>query len=176
MRQYDSGIQAGAYIQFFATHAKSESESWYAAARGSHLVETNSCSLFLELALPAPPRAPSPMLAEVAAFEPIEGALEWREAPSSADYRRFYPRRAADRGVEGDATIMCVVLEAEGRLLCAPESENPEGWGFGDAAVRIARAHHRIAYFIDGQPTAGRRVSFLVEFREPERARFPLRY
>lgn len=56
--------------------------------------------------------------------------------PSYQDFSRFYPVRAMEREQQGWAHLMCHVL-GDRSLICGVASEDPLGWGFGEAALRI---------------------------------------
>jgi protein TonB len=88
---------------------------------------------------------------------------QWRRRPS--DLQRYYPRRALTVGVEGEVMLDCLV-RVDGSLICAVASETPAGWGFADAAQRIASAHRMAPATRNGVPVEGRyrmRVPFRVE-------------
>jgi protein TonB len=88
---------------------------------------------------------------------------QWVRRPSGLG--PYYPRRALDRGITGEVQLTCVVTTA-GALDCAVASETPAGWGFGDAAIRIARDHRMVPATRDGIPVEGRyvmRVPFRVD-------------
>jgi protein TonB len=87
----------------------------------------------------------------------------WLRRPSNLD--RFYPRRAREAGIEGQAQLDCRV-DLHGALDCEAISETPPGWGFGQAAVRIAEAYRMAPAQRDGRPVEGRyrmRVPFNVD-------------
>lgn len=71
------------------------------------------------------------------------------------DLARYYPTRARTRGVEGVAVLDCRV-DVFGALACNVTSETPSGWGFGDAALRIAADHRMAPATRDGLPVEGR--------------------
>jgi protein TonB len=117
----------------------------------------------------------APPLDEIALTPPDQAGLgspaalhtitrpHWRRRPS--DLQRYYPRRALSVGVEGDVVLDCLV-RVDGALNCAVESEDPTGWGFADAAQRIAAAHRMAPATRGGVPVEGRyrmRVPFRVE-------------
>lgn len=88
---------------------------------------------------------------------------QWRERPR--DLARYYPQRALARGAEGWVVLDCIV-GVTGALNCAVVSEAPEGWGFGEAALRIARDHNMVPAERDGVPIEGRyqmRVPFTLD-------------
>lgn len=99
---------------------------------------------------PAPPVAPTPAASGEA---PLITAPQWITRPANPE--RFYPRAAFMRGVEGRVELACFV-EIDGRLSCEVESETPEGQGFGDAALALARAHVMRPAIENGAPVRAR--------------------
>jgi protein TonB len=87
---------------------------------------------------------------------------DWIRRPS--DLAAYYPARALDRGREGVVVLDCLV-GVDGRLGCAVLSETPSGWGFGEAALAIARDHEMVPATRDGAPVAAQyrmRVPFAL--------------
>lgn len=68
-------------------------------------------------------------------------AFLWSGAALAAtSAQQFYPPDALNEEVEGSATIECVV-QPDGRLAtCVVVSEDPKGYGFGRATVRLFEA------------------------------------
>lgn len=97
---------------------------------------------------PAPDVAPAAPSDPVVVTDPV-----WVERPRNPE--RFYPREAFMQGVAGEAVLDCDV-DVSGRLTCVVVSETPEGRGFGEAALRIARAHVMRPATRNGAPTTGR--------------------
>ena len=65
--------------------------------------------------------------------------LEWMRRPTGADVASVYPVGAQRRNVSGRAEMACQV-HADGRLHdCKVVAEEPAGFGFGDATLRLAR-------------------------------------
>lgn len=52
----------------------------------------------------------------------------------------FYPERAQRMEQEGEATVECQVVDEKRLEACEVISENPPGWGFGEAAVHRVTA------------------------------------
>ena len=81
----------------------------------------------------------------------------WLEQPDARDFARLYPDRAEQETVSGRATMECIVA-IDGRLNCRITSEDPLGYGFGDATLNISREFRLAPETSDGQPTAGGRI------------------
>jgi protein TonB len=109
-------------------------------------------------AIDPPPAPPTPSV--------ITGAV-FLEQPDARDFARYYPERAQEREVEGRATIDCIV-GADGRLSCSVTNEDPPGYGFGDASLRVSR-HFRVAPATrDGVPTSGGRFRRVIRWVLPD--------
>ncbi|MGA0603009.1 energy transducer TonB [Caulobacter sp. KR2-114] len=88
----------------------------------------------------------------------------------SVDIMRYYPERAQRLGVEGKAVISCTV-NAEGRLAdCAVVSEDPPGFGFGDAAVKMSSIFKMRPKAQNGIPVGGGKVTIPIRFQLPKDA------
>jgi periplasmic protein TonB len=90
--------------------------------------------------------------------------MVWLQRPSSQDFNRYYPQRAVQREQEGRVVLDCIV-SADGRIACTVASEEPSGWGFGEAALRISRNFRAAAQTSDGRPTSGGRTRVPITFR-----------
>ena len=108
----------------------------------------------IPVAVDPPPAPPSPMLT----------GMVWLQRPSAQDFSRYYPPRAIDRSQEGRVTLDCLV-DAGGHISCSVADESPTGWGFGEAALRIARSFRAAAQTSDGRATSGGRVRVPITFR-----------
>ncbi|ESQ92943.1 hypothetical protein ABAC460_01460 [Asticcacaulis sp. AC460] len=60
---------------------------------------------------------------------------DFPDLTESATYNDLMPERAREDEVEGMATVECVVGENARYSACAIVSENPRGYGFGEASV-----------------------------------------
>lgn len=119
--------------------------------------------------LPALPPLIDASAPQVETTQPVSGgpvSIErprWLQQPR--DLARYYPRRAIPREIEGEVLLDCLV-STTGALNCAVLSETPQNWGFGEAALRIARDHRMVPATRDGRPVEGRyrmRVPFELE-------------
>ena len=84
--------------------------------------------------------------------------------PDGRAFARHYPERAAARDTEGRVVLLCSV-EFDGSFRCTAIEENPVGFGFGAAAVMIAREFRVARQYPDGRPTAGNQVRVPIVFR-----------
>ena len=102
-------------------------------------------------------------LSPIASFPATITQPTWLQRPRNL--QSYYPRRALLRGVEGDVLLNCRV-SVSGALDCDVAAEAPTGWGFGEAALRIARDHRMVPATRDGAAVEARytmRVPFRVE-------------
>jgi protein TonB len=111
---------------------------------------------------PPPPVLPPPAPPQITAADFIE-------RPDGNAFSRYYPSRAQERDKNGLVRVRCAV-NASGRLVsCTILSEEPSGWGFGDATVRMAQREFRVRpQTVNGQPTDGGTITFPVRWRLPE--------
>ena len=109
----------------------------------------------IPVAVDPPPAPPTPA---------VLTGMVWLQRPSSQDFNRYYPPRALEREQEGRVMLDCLV-DAGGRISCTVISEDPTGWGFGEAALRISRNFRAAAQTSDGRPTSGGRTRVPISFR-----------
>lgn len=83
---------------------------------------------------------------------PVISDPRWVQRPR--DLARYYPRRAVQMNMQGQALLDCIV-ETTGALRCTVVSETPEGWGFGQAALRIARDYRMVPASQNGRAVEG---------------------
>lgn len=88
----------------------------------------------------------------------------WLSRPGAREFERFYPARAREREKEGWVTLDCRV-RADGAIACVVATETPLGWGFGDAALKIAPSFRLAPRLEDGRPTEGGAVRVDIAFR-----------
>lgn len=89
----------------------------------------------------------------------------WLKKPSAGERARYYPRRALERGKRGHANVRCLIALSGALTNCVTTSETPAGWGFGDAALRLAQEFQTAPQSAIGEPTAGRVVDLPITFK-----------
>jgi len=105
---------------------------------------------------------------EAAADNAIISRPDWAEKPNGEDLARYYPERAARLEKEGRATVLCRV-DARGRLQdCKILDESPEGYGFGDATLKLVGSFRMRPQTRDGVPVDGGTVRIPMVYRLPE--------
>ena len=118
--------------------------------------------------LGAPPTpTPLPVAVDPPPSPPVAAVLTgmvWLERPSAQDFNRYYPTRASEREQEGRVILDCIV-SGDGHISCSVASEDPQGWGFGEAALRISRNFRAAAQTSDGRATTGGRTRVPITFR-----------
>lgn len=90
----------------------------------------------------------------------------WIGEPDPEAFRRNYPNAAVVQQVEGSATIECLV-RLDTTVSCFVVVERPAGWGFGAAALEIARTFRVRPARRDGRDVEGGRVRRTIRFIQP---------
>jgi protein TonB len=107
-------------------------------------------------AQPAPPAASS--------VDAVIDSPHWRRRPSGDDMARAYPDHAFGKQVRGSVALLCEV-GPDGKLAaCAVSQEDPTGFGFGDATLKISKAYQIEPQLADGSQAAGRKVVVRVRW------------
>ena len=112
----------------------------------------------------APAPADGPVTSELPEQPPTITHPVWLQRFTGADVARHYPAGALARSVSGSATLDCLV-GVDGALQCGVTSEEPAGWGFGDAALLLSRRFRMAPETRDGVPTAGGRYRLRIPLR-----------
>jgi len=112
---------------------------------------------------PAPPAPPPPPVQHAA----VISNPDWVRLPSGEDINRYYPDRAQRFNMGGSAKISCVVTASGTLSDCSIVSETPEGYGFGDAALKMAKLFKMRPQTRDGQAVGGASVVVPLKFVLP---------
>ena len=90
---------------------------------------------------------------------------DWIRRPRANEM--VWPAAAYRARVQGSAEINCVV-SLKGRLEhCVVLSEDPKGWGFGEAAIASAASFRMKPMLRDGQPVGGAHVNIPIHYGRP---------
>ncbi len=90
---------------------------------------------------------------------------EWEKRPTAMDISAVYPQRAANQEKSGQAIIKCLVID-DGLLgTCEVVSEQPAGYGFGTAALRLKSRFKIKSHTPDGAAVAGAFVNIPIIFK-----------
>ncbi|RZI98011.1 MAG: TonB family protein [Brevundimonas sp.] len=88
--------------------------------------------------------------------------------PSPQEVLRYVPREALARRISGTVLVRCLILRDQRLDQCRVVSEMPTGYGFGEAATRVAEDQYRFSPgLIDGVYEEGLTVTVTVNFGRP---------
>jgi protein TonB len=92
---------------------------------------------------------------------------DWERRPDGSDFADAYPDRALRLEQAGTTAITCQV-RANGTLTgCTVTREDPSGFGFGEASVKIARRFKMRPQTRDGAPVEGASVTIPIRWTLP---------
>jgi TonB family protein len=93
---------------------------------------------------------------------------DWLVKPDGELIARFYPHKAWREDVEGRVTISCAAGVDTRLADCTVLSEDPAGYGFGDAALRLAVEMRMAPAIRNGLPVVAQvRVPLVFALPEP---------
>lgn len=119
------------------------------------------------------PALPSPSEAELAAARQLDlDDYPWVQSPNVVDFLYAYPRRALRERVSGTVELNCLVAE-DHRVACRVVSERPSIYDFGEAAIALSGKLRMPPTLANGEPTAGGKLRWTVEFGSTNRTRTP---
>ncbi len=112
---------------------------------------------------PSPAPAPSQASADAAASEVSRPV--WVRTPDGNSFIRYYPEAAVGRVAEARVVLMCAVSH-DGHLdPCKVTFENPTGYGFAEAALKLATRFQMKTVDRDGVPTPGRTIVIPIRYK-----------
>jgi len=88
--------------------------------------------------------------------------------PSADDLAQYYPERANRLGKTGTASIRCTVSSKGALVGCIVTGEDPAAFGFGDAALKLAKVFKLNPATADGVPVDGGVLSTRITFKLPD--------
>lgn len=103
----------------------------------------------------APPRART--------VKPVYADAVWRLRPDAETIERHYPLGAKAQNISGKVVLDCRV-NMDGSIDCVIDSEGPAGWGFGAAAMEVARHFLLAEKAANGMPAADGRITIPIVF------------
>ncbi|MDF2899984.1 MAG: TonB protein [Phenylobacterium sp.] len=92
---------------------------------------------------------------------------DWLRRPTGEEVAGYYPVAAMRDGLEGKATIQCVVTRTGMLEHCMIVSETPPGAGFGQAAVAMTSVFRMKPMTVDGEVVEGGTVRLPIRFALP---------
>jgi TonB family protein len=100
--------------------------------------------------------------------QPAIGKPWWQRVPRALDLASSFPTQAiAAHVTEGRVTIACDVV-SDGKLdHCGIVKEQPEGLGFGAAALSLSSQFQMSLWTDEGQPTIGGRINVPIRYLAP---------
>lgn len=98
---------------------------------------------------------------------PVVTAPDWARLPKAEEVADYYPLAAARNGLEGEATIACVVTRTGTLEECMVLSETPPGAGFGQAAVAMTQVFRMTPKTVNGEAVGDGTVRLPIRFALP---------
>jgi protein TonB len=118
-----------------------------------------------------PPTA-APSNTQLASIEPApqrpliaRGAeVIWQTRANASQFSAVYPQAARGASVAGRVQLNCAI-QSDRSAACQIVGETPAGYGFGDAALRVARYYRARATLDDGTTSVGAQAALNITFR-----------
>jgi len=109
-------------------------------------------------------RDPSATEPPVEIYQPV-----WRTPPRSNTPAGLYPDTAVKAGIkEGGAELDCTALHDGSLSGCTVKSETAAGFGFGEAAIKLAATAAVNPWTSAGTPVDGAHVEFSIRLQAPD--------
>jgi len=107
-----------------------------------------------------PQSSPSPLPLAQAPKNPDDAVVAFLRPTRSVtpdEMADAYPEGARRADLSGTTLVNCLIIDRGAVDDCRVVSENPPGWGFGEASVKLARLFRWQTVNRDGQSTIGHR-------------------
>lgn len=104
---------------------------------------------------PAVAQQTEPTAATAARTSADLSSADFAQLPNGYAFYRHYPRLALSHDISGRVVLRCAVNDAGLLVDCTVISEDPTGWGFGEATLRLAQEFRVRPQRQDGAKTAG---------------------
>ena len=102
-------------------------------------------------------------------FGTAAASPDWLRLPTGNDVVHYYPEQARLKSIGGRAVISCKVSADLHVEACTVISEDPPGFGFGDAAIKLSKLFIMKPNGRDGTPAViGASVTLPIRFEVPE--------
>ena len=89
---------------------------------------------------------------------------DWLRKPSEDDLNKNYPDRAQRMEKTGRVSLNCQVKDDGTLENCSIGNENPTGYGFGEAAMKMVNLFKMRPQMKDGAPVGGAKVTIPIVF------------
>jgi TonB family protein len=100
-----------------------------------------------------------------AATRALSGPPPWVAMPSAQMLASAYPREAREKGLATGRGVIDCEVAADGALAnCSAASATPEGAGFAEAALRVAKELRLNLWTSEGGPVVGARIRLPISF------------
>lgn len=84
---------------------------------------------------------------------------DWAQKPTIAEFQKSYPPLAAQLHISGSSRLRCTVMEDGTLSDCNVLIETPEGYGFGEASLKLAESLRFRPMLLDCKPVGGSSVT-----------------
>ena len=98
---------------------------------------------------------------------PVISNPHWLRQPTADEFADAYPQRALIAGKSGFASLACIVTASGSLTDCSVAEEMPGGWGFGAAALSLAKRFKLVPRQEDGHAVGGAMIRIPIRFVLP---------